>query len=510
MEAILKAKSKPKIPPTPIMSSYDMIIKARSELVQIQTFFGYLAMSLQLMEDPGCKTGWTDGKYLAWNPLYIPTLDPSCRRTFVAHEVVHCAGGDQWRRGTRDKKLWNRAADHVRNLQLKDAGFKPIPGWLCDERFRGMSVEKVYAILLQRQIDKDKEEKENQQSNQQQDDKHEAEDNPQANPTQEPDENEDGNEDAASADEDDQQDGGEKSNSESEDSKEDGDEDSSQTGPGKSTGNSKANTEENNDGSGTESIDSPSTGSPGGDQGVEEEAWDNPCGEVRDAAQEPDTKTETEWAMAAIRAEAAAKAAGKCGAGIEEFVSQLKDPVEDWRAVLHRFAQEHARSDYNFQRPNKRFAAAGVYAPVLKSKQMGKLIFLRDVSGSVSRMEDAACCSEIVSAIDECHPLEAHIIQFDARTKENDPSSVIRDHIILEKGDDIPEMKRMGSGGTEFRPAFDYIEQQEIDPVCVIVCTDLYPCDGFPEEPSYPVLWVSTSNQTAPWGEVVYILDGGA
>ena len=58
-----------------------------------------------------------------------------------------------------------------------------------------------------------------------------------------------------------------------------------------------------------------------------------------------------------------------------------------------------------------------------------------------------------------------------------------------------------------FQPIFDWVEQNDVDPEGMVFFTDLYPCDEFPPEPHYPVLWVSTeADQTAPWGKTTYLL----
>ena len=59
-----------------------------------------------------------------------------------------------------------------------------------------------------------------------------------------------------------------------------------------------------------------------------------------------------------------------------------------------------------------------------------------------------------------------------------------------------------GGGGTAFSPLWQHIAEQQIDPVCAVVLTDLV-CHDFGDAPDYPVLWVSTYRDEAPFGEVV-------
>ncbi len=70
--------------------------------------------------------------------------------------------------------------------------------------------------------------------------------------------------------------------------------------------------------------------------------------------------------------------------------------------------------------------------------------------------------------------------------------------------DDPFQLKCHGGGGTDFRPPFEWLEEQGITPSCLVYLTDL---DGpFPEIPShYPVMWCSINKQRAPWGQTLHI-----
>jgi predicted metal-dependent peptidase len=63
---------------------------------------------------------------------------------------------------------------------------------------------------------------------------------------------------------------------------------------------------------------------------------------------------------------------------------------------------------------------------------------------------------------------------------------------------------RKGGGGTDFRPVFEWVEESQTEPACLIYLTDLC-CHSYPAPPDYPVLWVTESRRTAPFGETVRI-----
>lgn len=96
------------------------------------------------------------------NPNWFSTLSPAMRETVLAHEVWHVGlmHIDPARMGNRCPDKWNEACDHAINLMLEEHGFTfdkfppghPMAGetmGLKDPRFRGMSAEEIYEILVQ-------------------------------------------------------------------------------------------------------------------------------------------------------------------------------------------------------------------------------------------------------------------------------------------------------------------------------------------------------------------------
>lgn len=122
------------------------ISKQRTALVLDHPFIGALALRLKVREDPSCKTFWTDGESLGYNPEYAQTLNDLEVRGVFAHEVWHVAAGHCWRQGHRDPEGWNEACDYVVNAMVVAAGMQLPPGALIDARFQGMSAEEVYGI----------------------------------------------------------------------------------------------------------------------------------------------------------------------------------------------------------------------------------------------------------------------------------------------------------------------------------------------------------------------------
>lgn len=121
-----------------------MVQSARTALVLDQPFFGVLALHLDVLEDPTCKTAWTDGKTLGYSPTFVQSLSQDELKGLIAHEVMHCACGHCWRRDVREPKKWNVATDYAINAVLTEAGFKLPANGLLDAQFNGQHAEWIY------------------------------------------------------------------------------------------------------------------------------------------------------------------------------------------------------------------------------------------------------------------------------------------------------------------------------------------------------------------------------
>lgn len=129
------------------MKALKKLTKARAYLVLNHPFWASLALQVPLVEDKNCRTGWTDGTKIAYNPGYIESLPEAAVVSFVAHEVGHPAFLHHLRVGDREHIRFNVAADYAINPILKEAGFVIPDGWLCDDKYKGMSAEAIYSRL---------------------------------------------------------------------------------------------------------------------------------------------------------------------------------------------------------------------------------------------------------------------------------------------------------------------------------------------------------------------------
>src|SRR5215472_13976808 len=125
------------------------LTRARTQLLLNQPFFGTLCLRLKLMSGP-VPTMATDGLCIVYDPAFVNSLPPAELEAVLAHEVLHCALGHHCRRGQRDPRVWNEAADLAINPLLVANGFSLPAGALIEPAFDSLSAEEIYARLVQR------------------------------------------------------------------------------------------------------------------------------------------------------------------------------------------------------------------------------------------------------------------------------------------------------------------------------------------------------------------------
>ncbi len=353
---------------------------ARLALILDHPFFGALALRLKPVEAPGLtETMATDGRSLFYCADYVQTLTDLELVGVLAHEVMHPAMQHHTRRGDRDPRRWNIAADYAINPLLADAGFVLPADVRLDHRYAGLSAEQIYDAL-----------------------------------------------------------------------------------PPDAGGG----------GSGADVSDIP--------------------GAVLDA---PDPIVDSaDWQVAVQQATQSAKMMGRLPAGFDRAIKDATAPRVDWRALLRRFVQQCATADYSWRMPNRRYLAGGLYLPELRSESMPPIAIAIDTSGSIGETQLAEFRAEVQSILEDCAPEATHVIYCDADVQRID---------TFERGEPL-EIQAEGGGGTDFRPVFERIEQDSLNPACLIYLTDGY--GAYPDAAAdYPTLWAMNSSKVAPWGETVRI-----
>lgn len=356
-------------------------------------FFATLALRIaggdNAIADWSIPTCCTDGRKLRYNPEFMAGLSTEEAEFVLAHEVLHCTNNHHTRRGNRDPKLFNIAADLAINPILRNARIgRPPTGALFPgagqfaDITAGLSTEETYARLLE-------------------------------------------------------------------------------------TG------EDNGDGD-----------DPGG------------CGGVEDAGDPAEVReSEAEWEVAVAQACQIAKGRGSLPGCLEDLVQRAQVPDTSVADYLWEFISRHARNDYSWVTPNRRFLGQGLCLPGMHSEELGTVVCMVDGSGSCWEPKVVNRFAELLQGVLETFDCELTIIYHD-----------IPVHAVETwKSSDGPlVLTPRGGGGTSHVPAFEYVDQR-LSPTCVVALTDCW--TEYPGEPGYPVLWACVGNRNAlvPFGTLVHV-----
>lgn len=401
--------------------AHEAIVRARTQLLITQPFFGCLALHLELIEctSPAlCQTMGVNGVSMIYWPEFVLGLKEQELVGVVAHEVMHCAMNHMSRRGTRDPQLFNIANDIVINKDLLKANFtlpfdKTAPlikALMQDPKWDDLSSEEIYARLYDT-VEKIKQ----------------------------------------------------------------------MIGAAGEGGEG-----QNND--------------PGGFGMVMDAGKNGNKAEQDNIARE----WEANVRMAVNVAQAAN--AGKVPAYLERLVKQLKAPRISWRDLTRQFIDASMTKDYTWARPNRRYISQGTYMPGFISDSLNHLVFVGDVSGSISEAVMRAYVSEVAGALDDGVADKLTVIYADTHVR----------HVDEFMQGDVVTCRTVGGGGTDFNDSFRWIREHAPDASAVVYLTDMMPNgqEGWGTEPDCPMLWGAFVSESylkgvkVPFGQVVHV-DGG-
>ena len=127
------------------------LAKAKTALILEHPFVGTVALNMPFELDENVPTAATNGKRVKFNPEFINNLTDEELKFLVAHECMHPMLEHNFRRGERDPRKWNQAADYVINKLLTDEniGKMPAMGLLDDNIYKagGGTSDGIYNIL---------------------------------------------------------------------------------------------------------------------------------------------------------------------------------------------------------------------------------------------------------------------------------------------------------------------------------------------------------------------------
>lgn len=204
---------------------------------------------------------------------------------------------------------------------------------------------------------------------------------------------------------------------------------------------------------------------------------------------DPD-RLDEQWKSRLAAAAQAARQAGKLSPSLMRFIDNLLAPQLPWRALLARYMMNAARDDYSFLRTSRRETGPALM-PRLYSQSVNVVVAL-DTSGSIKDEELREFLTE-VDALKGQVRAEVILHACDDKLCPHGPWRFAQWEAIT-----LPE-GISGKGGTDFRPIFDWIERERLNPDLLVYFTD---AEGqFPQrEPHYPVVWLVKGKAPVPFG----------
>lgn len=181
--------------------------------------------------------------------------------------------------------------------------------------------------------------------------------------------------------------------------------------------------------------------------------------------------------------------------------------VVAWQVLLARFVSGLRRSDYRLWPPNRKHIWRGLYLPSIGAPGPHLLVVAIDTSASMAEPQIAEILAEIAQlrAVTECRLV---LIQCDAAVQSVETYEPYEDPQFVASPSSKYQVR--GRGGTDFRPVFDWIDDQH-DSIATTLDALIYCTDGgghFPkDEPGYPVMWIGSNAERAqfPFGSVIMI-----
>jgi len=428
-----------------------------------EPFFGSVALSLDLIESPGCATAATDGKCMIYNPDWIKDLTIEEVMALFEHEVYHVALKhgqlmlDLMEEPDFDMGLAQRACDIPIDNRLITKGRKlPVTpdGFVhkFEKEFEGMSAIRIYR-KLQEQKKK-----------------------------QPPPPDEDG--EGA---------GGE--------------------GDGTSSGNIKSkkkkikSKKQSKDGDTSPDVQEEFEKETGGFGGIMPLKSEENPGEMATPEEVKQFEKDFDQKIAnagRILQKELESTIGDMPEFIQEIIEAHTEPQRTYKDLITDVLEEITRDDYCMGRPNRKYMD-DVYLPSLYVKELNTIAVIVDTSGSITQGELETYASELSGILEEFEGFEIAVIFHNTYAYLTEFYS----------SEDLPiKFDKTQSGGTDYKDAYIKAAELEDEPVVIFHFTDLdvtnwaYP----PNRPNAQVFWMNTTPRmpggrlrysTPPWGEVI-------
>jgi predicted metal-dependent peptidase len=201
----------------------------------------------------------------------------------------------------------------------------------------------------------------------------------------------------------------------------------------------------------------------------------------------------------AMVAAAQAAGAGRVPAGVARMISDFTEPKMDWRQMLRMNIQSLIKSNFSFQRPNRKSQHCGAILPGMMNEETIDVSVCIDMSGSISDAMAKDFLSEVKGIMDEYTDFKLDLWTFDTEVYGYK-------QFTGDTADEIMEYECQGGGGTDFEVNWTFMKEQGIEPKRFIMFTDGYPCGSWGDEEYAETLFIVHGNESiiAPFGQTAH------
>lgn len=194
--------------------------------------------------------------------------------------------------------------------------------------------------------------------------------------------------------------------------------------------------------------------------------------------------------------------AGRLGIDLPRSISDMLNPVIDWKKELADFVTSSCKGkdEYTWRKFNRRLISNDIYLPTVENETIGEVVVAIDTSGSIGQEQLNEFASELVSICEAVSPDAVRVLWWDTK--------VHGEQLFTDNYDQIGSMlKPLGGGGTRVSSVAEYINKKKINAECVLVFTDGFLESDVKWDISSPTLWMVTENRnwTPPSGKKVFM-----
>jgi predicted metal-dependent peptidase len=204
----------------------------------------------------------------------------------------------------------------------------------------------------------------------------------------------------------------------------------------------------------------------------------------------------------AVVAAAQAAGAGKVPAGIARMIKDFTEPKMDWRQMLRMNIQSIIKSNFSFNRPNRKSQHCGAVLPGMMNEETIDIACGIDMSGSITDAMGKDMISEIKGIMEEYQDFKLKLWCFDTAVYSYAEFS-------SDNADEINSYECKGGGGTEFEANWNFMKEEGIEPKKFIMFTDGLPYGTWGDEHYCDTLFIIHGSETIvpPFGQYAYYKD---